>query len=298
MELKIVAARQAKLLSLLRRELGLSATLVKRLKWQDAFRVDGEVSHTDRMVQIGQTVSVQIEEQAEGFPAEETGLCVLYEDEWCIAVEKPSGMLVHPSPNRNEGTLANALLGYYAARGEACAVHPVTRLDRDTFGVVLFAKNAHAHAVFCELLASRGIRKVYEAAVFGAPPEDSGVIRLPIGRAEGRSLLRKADADGKEAVTEYRVLRRGAETSLLELHPVTGRTHQLRVHCAACGFPILGDPQYGSEASRRYSEAQGLNGQQLCAVKLTFSHPQTGLPVEISSRQRPKCPEFPEKSEK
>lgn len=285
------AAREGKLNTFLRRELALSSSLVSRLKWQGALLVNGERAHTDRLVCPGDTVCVRIEETVEGFEPEEMALRILYEDEALIALDKPAGVLTHPSPCRNEGTLANGLLGYYRASGQHCGIHPVSRLDRDTFGVVLFAKNAHVHEKFRRLHQCGGIQKTYHACVFGAPEPVCGRIELPIARAGEGSLLRVIDADGQRAVTEYSVLRRWAQTALVELHPVTGRTHQLRVHCLASGFPILGDPQYNTETASAFSSARGIFPQQLCAVRLEFTHPLGGEAVCIDSEQHVLCPE-------
>lgn len=279
------AVRAASLLSILRREFGLSSGLIKRLKWHSAFWVDGQPQHTNFPVQPGQCIRVLLDETPEGFPAEQMPLDILLEDESCIAVDKPAGLLVHPSPNRNKGTLANGLLGYFERTGQKCGVHPVTRLDRDTFGIVLFAKNAHVHEQFRCMLRAGQLHKTYYAAVFGGPEAEHGQICLPVYKPGGGSLLRTVDPRGQAAETKFCVLRRFPETALLELHPLTGRTHQLRLHCMASGFPILGDPQYATDASRAFSAQAGLTYQQLCAGRLEFRHPITGEGVCIRSRQ-------------
>ena len=285
MILEQMAARQAKLLSLLRREFGLSAGLVKRLKWQNALFVNGAPAHTDALVMPGDRVRVVLEEQPDGFPPEPLPLSVLYEDACFLAVDKPAGMLVHPSPQKNSGTLANGVLYHLLANGEASGVHPVTRLDRDTFGVVILAKNANIHDRFCRMLRERQLEKTYLAAVFGQPPQSEGQIYLPVYKVGGGSLIRVVDERGQQALTQYRILERAEKTALLELHPLTGRTHQLRLHCMASGFPILGDPQYTSPEAAAYSAAHGLLTQQLCAVRLVFPHPMTGERTEILSKQ-------------
>ena len=170
-------------------------------------------------------------------------------------------------------------------RGEASGVHPVTRLDRDTFGVVILAKNANIHDRFCRMLRERQLEKTYLASVFGQPPQAEGQIDLPVYKVGGGSLIRVVDERGQKALTQYRVLERAEKTALLELHPLTGRTHQLRLHCMASGFPILGDPQYTSPEATAYSAAHGLFTQQLCAARLVFPHPMTGERMEILSKQ-------------
>ena len=244
MELSCVMTRRTKLLSALRRELRISDGLVRRLKPLDAFRVNGESAHTNRILEPGDRVSVTIEEAAPDFPAEDGPLSILYEDECLLVLDKPAGILVHPSFSRQTGTLANYLLGYYRRTGQACGVHVLTRLDRDTMGVVVFAKNAWAHWLLMEQLADGRLEKVYEALTVGGPEADEGLIDLPIAKRPNPSLLRFVSPEGKPAQTRFRVLERG-EICRLELRPLTGRTHQLRVHCAYLGFPILGDPQYG-----------------------------------------------------
>ena len=321
MILSCTMTRKTKLLSALRRELRISDGLVRRLKPLDAFRVNGEHAHTNRVLLPGDVVSVTIEEAAPDFPPEDGPLDILYEDECLIVIDKPAGLLVHPTFSRQTGTLANYLLGYYRRTGQACAVHVLTRLDRDTMGVVVFAKNAWAHWLLMEELDAGRVEKIYEALTLGGPAEDEGLIDLPIAKRPNPSLLRFVSPAGKPAQTRFRVLARdlpapvhavGALTErppvphspaepavaraicppsphppaesaaaraicppdspppaepavaraicppdpqepsvpadpplcLLELRPLTGRTHQLRVHCAYMGFPILGDPQY------------------------------------------------------
>lgn len=287
MELTLTAQRRGRLSSFLHRELKMSTGLVNRLKWKSALLVNGAPQHTDYEVQPGDVISVILEEESPEYPAEDGALDILYEDEWLLAVDKPAGMLIHPSRARNEGTLANRVAGYYRKTGQRSAFHPLTRLDRDTFGVVLLAKNSHVHA----LLQAAHPQKTYQALVYGAPPMQEGEVNAPIARCEMPSLLRRIDPEGKPCRTVYRVLESDGQISRLELHPITGRTHQLRLHCAYLGCPILGDPQYGTAESTAFSEALGLTTQLLCARQLTFAHPITGEPVTIRSRMAPVLPE-------
>lgn len=280
MELHLTAQREGKLSSLLRHDLKLSATLVNRLKWKEAFLVNGIPQHTNFPVKSGDVITVRLDEEAPEYPAQDGELSIVYEDEWLLAVDKPSGMLIHPSRAKNEGTLANFVAGYYQKAGQCAAFHPLTRLDRDTFGVVLIAKNAHIHA----LLQEAHPQKTYEALVYGTPPQPEGEVTAPIARCEMPSLLRRIDPEGKPCRTLYRVLESGEHFSRLELHPVTGRTHQLRLHCAYLGCPILGDPQYGSPESMAFSQTLGLFSQLLCAKKITFPHPITNENITVTSK--------------
>ena len=279
MDLNHIARREGRLSKILREEMGLSAGLMNRLKWTGALKVNGQSVHTDFPVQPGDTVTAVLEEEHPDYPAEDLPLTILYEDAYLLAVDKPQGMLIHPSSARNTGTLANAVAGYYRRTGSTGAFHPLTRLDRDTFGIVLVAKNGYA----CALLQRSRPRKTYHALTLGGPGDDSGTIDAPIARKPLPSLLREVRPDGKPSRTEYRVLDRGEALCRLALTPVTGRTHQLRLHCAYMGFPIVGDPQYGSAEALTWAERLGVSGQQLCAKRLELSHPVTGQALVLES---------------
>ena len=279
MELRHIATREGRLSSFLQGELNMSSGLMNKLKWGDSIRVNGEPQRTNFPVCPGDVITVRMEEPEPEYPAQDGPLTVLYEDAHLLAVDKPAGMLIHPSRSRFDGTLANFVLGYYRRTGQQSAFHPLTRLDRDTYGVVLLAKNAHVHT----LLQQCAVRKTYHALTFGGPAEDAGTIDAPIARLPLPSLLRHVHPDGKTSVTEYKVLERNGTVCKLELRPITGRTHQLRVHCAHMGFPILGDPQYGSEESIAFSQQLEIPHQLLCAKSLELTHPITGEPLFITS---------------
>jgi 23S rRNA pseudouridine1911/1915/1917 synthase len=280
MELKIMAAREGRLSSFLLGELKMSSSLMNKLKWGDAIQVNGTAQRTNFQVCPGDVVTVRLDEEKPEYPAEDGTLTILYEDEFLLAVDKPAGMLIHPSRSCFSGTLANYVAGYFARTGQKSAFHPMTRLDRDTFGVVLLAKNAHVHT----LLQNTDVQKTYHALTCGGPGEDSGVIDAPIARKPLPSLLREIREDGKPSVTRYRVLERKEKLCKLALEPVTGRTHQLRLHCMHSGFPILGDPQYNSPFSASVSREMGLSYQQLCAKSLVLPHPIWGDRLEILSK--------------
>ena len=271
MELKWTAQREGRLSSFLRGEMQMSYSLMNKLKWGDAIQVNGVPQRTNFPVKPGDVITVRMEEETPEYPAEDGELHILYEDDYLLAVDKPAGMLIHPSRARNEGTLANYVAGYYQKTGQKSAFHPLTRLDRDTFGIVLLAKNAHVHT----LLQETRVQKTYHALTFGWLEENSGTIDAPIARRELPSLLRYVSPEGKPSVTEFTVLQREGNICKLALRPITGRTHQLRVHCAHMGHPILGDPQYGSEESQAFSRTRNLPYQMLCAKRLELKHPIT-----------------------
>lgn len=281
MVLTCVADCTAPLRQVLQRQLSLSGTLLKAGRDAGAFRINGIPACLNALVSPGDTVAAVLTEAPPPFPAEDGPLDILYEDEALLAVDKPAGLWCHPTASRLTGTLANRAAGYFARTGQPCGVHLVTRLDRDTFGVVLLVKHGHIHTLLGRLQTEGQLCKTYLAAVAGAPPAAAGTVDAPIARQAGGSLRREIRQDGQQARTEYRILEQCGGQTLLALRPVTGRTHQLRVHCAAIGCPILGDRDYGR------GESCGL---QLCAAELAMPHPLTGLPVAISSRRRPLFP--------
>ena len=283
MELNHTARKDGRLSDILKNEMRVSTGLMNRLKTTDRILVNGVPQRTNFAVKGGDTVTLLLDEESPEYPGEDAPLTILYEDDHILAVDKPAGVLIHPSRSRDTGTLANAVIGHYARTGQKCAFHPLTRLDRDTFGVVLIAKNSHIHA----LLQQADLQKTYQARIFGCLPYLEGIIDAPIDRRPLPSLLRYISPTGKPSKTRYRVLGRFDGHSLVELEPLTGRTHQLRLHCAHLGCPILGDPQYGTEESQRYSAQFGYTHQRLCAKRIEFTHPLTGEAVRIESKLEP-----------
>lgn len=284
MDIRHIASRDGRLSSFLKQELGLSTGLMNRLKWAEKLYVNGIPRHADHPVSVGDEIVAVLDDPTPQYPAEEGDISIVYEDAHILCVDKPAGQLIHPSRCVFTGTLANFVLGYYEKTGQQCAFHPVTRLDRDTFGVVLLAKNAHIHSLLNQLHSCGTLKKTYEALVLGVPEPETGIIDAPIARLPLPSLLRTVSEEGKPSVTEFAVSEVFGDYSRLTLRPVTGRTHQLRVHCAYMGHPILGDPQYGSTASLEISEKLGIRTQALCAKSLEFPHPVTGEPLTVTTK--------------
>ncbi len=272
-----------KLFFILHSRLRISTGQIKRLKYQTKMLVNGNAVHTDFVISPGDQITLPLPEETANFPPEPGPIHVLYEDEALIGIHKPAGIIMHPSATRNTGTLANRLL-YYLGGG---AIHPVNRLDRDTTGVTIFAKNSYVKSILSETLRTANIQKTYLAPVFGRLPQRSGVIDLPIDRLHTDSLWRTIREDGQPSRTAYEYIAGHGAWALYAFHPLTGRTHQIRLHCYASGAPILGDPIYQTKASRSYSEILGLSVQQLCCIEMTFPHPMTGQQISILTR-----PEF------
>jgi len=209
-------------------------------------------------------------------------LDVVYEDGDVIVVDKPVGMVVHPAPGHPDGTLVNALL-YHCGRslsGINGALRPgiVHRIDRDTSGLIIAAKNDRAHLALAAQLQDHTLARTYEAVALGNFREDAGTVDAPIGRCPSdRKKMAVDRKNGREAVTHWSVLGRYPGYTHLECRLETGRTHQIRVHMASIGHPLLGDPVYGG-ARKGWP---GLAGQCLHARRLRFLHPSTGEPVEL-----------------
>lgn len=230
-----------------------------------------------------ETVSITLPEPepVDAMP-QDIPLDVVFEDEDVIVVNKPSGMVVHPAPGHPDGTLVNALLfhcgGSLSGIGGALRPGIVHRIDRDTSGLIIAAKNDAAHQALSIQLQDHTLARTYEAIVVGNLREDCGTIDAPVGRCLGDRKKMAADVQGgKAAVTHWRVLERFSGVTYVQCRLETGRTHQIRVHMAYIGHPILGDTVYGAK-----KPVAGLTGQCLQAVGLRFIHPRSGETVELS----------------
>ena len=287
---RVEPARDGTRLSVfLHRDMELANGYIARLKPLQAIRVNGQPAHTDYILAAGDLVEVDLAAPPPDFPPEDGPLDILYEDEAILAVNKPAGMVIHPSPARLTGTLANRVLGYYQAGGQQCAVHILTRLDRDTCGIVLLGKNAWVQDRLTRALRTGQLHKSYLAPVLGGPAAEMGLWDWPIVRPDPRGQRRAVGAGGQPARTRYAVVSRQQGWSLLRLRPETGRTHQLRVHCLQAGCPILGDPMYATAASMGTSAALGWPYQHLLAQQLTLPHPVTGQQLTLTA---PVPPDF------
>jgi len=271
------------LLLVLRQNMGLSGSAVKALKRNGGIEVDGVLRFTIYEVKEGELVTANLsqgEDESDNLPGDGE-LEILFEDEGLLAVNKPPGLIVHPTHNRNHGTLSNFVAGYLNRNGNRPICHIVNRLDRDTSGVVLFAKNAHMKARAIEAL-KKG-KKGYLAITNGTLREPYGTINHPIRRLQPRDMIRIVAPDGKQAITHYHTIATGELNeqvcTVLDITLETGRTHQIRVHCLAEGVPLLGDPLYFTEKSKETAQTLGLTRQLLHSHTLSFPHPQTGAPT-------------------
>jgi 23S rRNA pseudouridine1911/1915/1917 synthase len=274
---------------------GLSRSFVQKLIAEGRLTVDGRPLKANAVVGPGDRLEltvpavVPLEVEAEAIP-----LVVVYEDDDLLIVDKPAGLVVHPSPGHPAGTLVNALLGRAQGSeygGIAGVARPgiVHRLDRDTSGLLMVAKHDAAQASLMAQLKARRVKKTYLALVQGSVVANAGRIEAPIGRDPKQRTRMAVVTDGRPSVTGYRVRERFPGWTLLELDLVTGRTHQIRVHLEAIGHPVAGDPVYGTGTSRRGPE--GLARLFLHAWRLELTSPSGGqliratapLPAELEA---------------
>lgn len=255
---------------------------IKKLIEQGAVSVCGNVIKPSYVMQEGDIVEVMIPEpEILNVMPENIPLDIVYEDRDIIIINKPRGMVVHPAPGTQSGTLVNALLYYCKDLSDINGIiRPgiVHRIDKDTTGLIAVAKNNTAHIKLAEQLSDHTMARIYYAVLEGVPKTDCGTIDMKIGRHPvDRKKMAVNVQNGREAVTHFRVLEVKNNFALCEMKLETGRTHQIRVHMQAIGHPIAGDPLYGIKNTR------GLAGQMLHAGKLKLIHPTTGNTVEFSA---------------
>ena len=244
--------------------------------------VNGKIPAKNDKLRPGETVEVTLPEAEEvDLIPQDIPLDIVYEDADVIVVNKPKGLVVHPAPGHSDGTLVNALLYHCgdSLSGIGGEKRPgiVHRIDRDTSGLIIAAKNDAAHVSLSAQLQGHTLSRVYRCIVTGNLRQDSGTVDAPIARHPVDRKKMAVVAGGRRAVTHWTVLERFQGFTYVECRLETGRTHQIRVHMAYTGHPILGDTVYGSK-----KEVKGLQGQCLHAVGLRFIHPRTGEAVELS----------------
>lgn len=254
---------------ILRGPMRISSALMRRAKNEGHILLNGEDKFVTAVVQAGDLITFDVPEIPCSVLPSEGNIELIYSDDQFFALSKPAGMFTHPTGNVNTGTLLNLALTVDSS------ARAVNRLDRDTSGVVLFARGAWA----ASLASSLSFDKEYTALVFGVPPE--GEIDLPIAREAPHALRRIISPDGSPSLTRIAVQASCGSFSVVRLQPVTGRTHQLRVHCLALGSPILGDRLYNSPESVALSLSLGIDTQALHAGRLSFVHPLSGVCVDI-----------------
>jgi 23S rRNA pseudouridine1911/1915/1917 synthase len=261
---------------------GRSRSYIQGLIQQEKVKVGNKAVKSNYKIRPGEVIFVEIPELVElDVKPEEIELDILYEDEEVIVVNKPQGMVVHPAVGNYSGTLVNALLNHCNdLSGINGVIRPgiVHRIDKDTSGVLVVAKNDNSHHKLAEQLKDHSMRRVYNALVEGLLKDDEGTVDAPLARHPVERVKISVVSDGRRAVTHYKVLERYKNTTLIECVLETGRTHQIRVHMSHIGHPLVGDPVYGYKKQKIKVE-----GQLLHARVLGFIHPTSGEYMEFEA---------------
>ncbi|MDR3542148.1 MAG: RluA family pseudouridine synthase [Desulfosporosinus sp.] len=264
-----------KYLTILLHKFHFSLKLLQRLKQGERVWINGNFTYLTARGKEGEMLSIQLfSDEETNIPGENLPLNILYEDEYLLVVNKPVGQVVHPTHRYLTNTLGNAVIGYWERQGEHRQYRPIHRIDRNTSGVVVIAKNQFAHQQLAWQLERGQILKRYLGFVEGVVRENQGTIDDPIGFAPDSFIKRNIHPEGMPARTLFRVLHRYPTATLLEFILETGRTHQIRVHCEGLGHPLLGDDLYGGDLRL-------LPRQALHSSMYAFLHPVTGLPLVI-----------------
>lgn len=246
--------------------------------------VQGKTCKANYRINQGDTIALFVPEPVEvSIQPQDIPLDILYEDKDLLIVNKPKGMVVHPAPGHPDGTLVNAIMYHCkeSLSGINGEIRPgiVHRIDQDTTGSLIVCKNDQAHIKIAEQIKVHSINRIYRGIVIGHPAEDEGLVHAPIGRnPNDRKKMAINEKNGKDAITHYRLLKRFKDYSYMEFKLETGRTHQIRVHMASIGHPLLGDVLYGPKKC-----PYKLQGQTLHAAVIGFVHPTSGEYLEVEA---------------
>ena len=266
----------------LKTELGLSTRLIRSASIDKRIFVNDEVVKMNRILSVGEIIKIDLaKDESQDIAPEKMDIDVIYEDEDILVVNKKPFMVVHPTKSYQSGTLANGVINYFMESNQNCIVRLVSRLDMNTSGLIIIAKNQFAHGMLSKEMTENKVEKRYLAIVHGIMKEKQGTIDLPIYKPEGieNGIKRVIDERGQRSITHYEVVEAFENASLVECKLETGRTHQIRVHLSSIGHPIYGDTLYGFG-----EEEQGLiKRQALHAYALDFKSPRSGERLSLKS---------------
>lgn len=272
MEKIVVEEENIRIDTYLANKLNISRSKVQKLIKDQKILVNGNSTTNNYLVILGDTIDVNDQLDFEiHLKPQDIDIDVVYENEDLLIINKPSGMVVHPAPGNYENTLVNALLGKYQLSSDLVRPGIVHRLDKDTSGLMLVAKNDYAHDALSKMIQTKEVKRTYLALVSGVINHETGTIDAPIGRdTKYREKMMVTDINSKNAITHFKVLKRFSKHTLIECYLETGRTHQIRVHMAYIGYPIVNDPLYGREIIDKEF------GQLLHSIKIEFNNPRDG----------------------
>ena len=263
-----------KLREYLKREMGISTRLIRSASIQKRIFINNEVVKMNRVIKNGEIIKIDLEkEESQNIAPEKIDIDIVYEDEDILVVNKKPFMVVHPTKTYQSGTLANGVINYFMESNQNCIVRLVSRLDMNTSGLIIIAKNQFSHGMLSKAMSENKVEKRYLAIVHGIFKEKQGTIDKPIYRPEGidNGTRRVVDERGQRSITHYKVVEEFSDSSLVECKLETGRTHQIRVHLSYLGHPIYGDVLYGDGDN----EGDLIERQALHAYGLDFKSPRT-----------------------
>ncbi len=266
-------------MSILKYNFKFSRNLIQRFKYHGKVLCNGLSVYMSHIVTSEDVIEAYVDfiETSENVKPEQMNLCILYEDEYIIALDKPPGIIIHPTGTTTEGTIANGLMYYFKSKGYHIKIRPISRLDRDTTGVIVFTKNQFIQDRLAKQMIARQYHKEYIGIVHGSPAEASGTINLPIARTTGSIIQREVSTSGAPSLTHYTAKEYFSSATMMQFILETGRTHQIRVHCQSMGHPLIGDTLYSHIPTPLISR------QALHAHYVRFSHPVTDKTIELMS---------------
>ena len=265
----------------LKTELGLSTRLIRSASLGKRIFVNNEVVKMNRVLNEGEIIKIDLaKDESQDIAPEKMDIDIIYEDEDILVVNKKPFMVVHPTKSYQSGTLANGVINYFMESNQNCIVRLVSRLDMNTSGLIIIAKNQFSHGMLSKEMSENKVEKRYLAIVHGIMDEKQGTIDLPIYRPEGieYGTKRIVDERGQRSITHYKVIEEFKNSSLVECKLETGRTHQIRVHLSHIGHPVVCDPVYGPQGGKTVF---AVKGQLLHSACLKLTHPQSGEAMEF-----------------